>query len=56
VLPAQHFLDLEANAAFFERRLIARAAILNLLDARTTDLIGLPAPGRSYHGAVDLWF
>lgn len=56
VLPAQHFLDLEATAAFFERRLVARASILNLLDARTTDLIGLPAPGRSYHGAVDLWF
>ncbi len=56
ILPAQHFLDLEANAAFFARRLIARASILNLLDARTTDLIGLPAPGRSYHGAVDLWF
>ena len=56
VLPPQHFLDLEASAAFFDRRLGARASILNLLDARTTDLIGLPAPGRSYHGAVDVWF
>ncbi|HEU5075454.1 MAG TPA: TonB-dependent receptor, partial [Polyangiaceae bacterium] len=56
VLPAQHFVDLEASAAFFDRRLLARASVLNLLDAKTTDLIGLPAPGRSYHGAVDLWF
>lgn len=56
VLPAQHFIDLEMNAALFERRLITRASILNLLDAHTTDLIGLPAPGRSYHGAIELWF
>lgn len=56
VLPAQHFLDIEATLAFFERRLLARASILNLLDAHTTDLIGLPAPGRSYHAAVDVWF
>lgn len=56
VLPAQHFLDVEASAAFFDRHLLARASLLNLLDAETTDLIGLPAPGRSYHGAVELWF
>jgi len=56
ILPAQHFLDVEASCAVFERRLLARASFLNLLDAKTTDLIGLPAPGRSYHGAVELWF
>ena len=56
MLPAQHFLDVDATLAFFDQRLLARASVLNLLDAHTTDLIGLPAPGRSYHFAVDVWF
>jgi iron complex outermembrane receptor protein len=56
VLPEQHFVDLEAAAHFFERRLIARAALDNLFDTRTSDLIGLPVPGRSYHASLELSF
>jgi iron complex outermembrane receptor protein len=56
VLPEQHFVDLEAALQFFERRLVARAALNNLFDSMTSDLLGLPVPGRSYHGSIELSF
>jgi outer membrane receptor protein involved in Fe transport len=56
VLPEQHFVDLEASAHFFDSRLIARAALDNLFDTQTSDLIGLPVPGRSYHASLELSF
>jgi vitamin B12 transporter len=56
VLPEQHFVDLEAAAHFLDDRLIARAALDNLFDSQTSDLLGLPVPGRSYHGSLALSF
>lgn len=56
VLPAQNYVDLECDAGFFEDVLLARVSLLNVFDARTTDLIGLPAPGRSVHAALQTWF
>ncbi len=56
VLGAEHYLDAEAVAAFDKNRWVARLAVKNLLDSRATDLIGLPAPGRSFHAALEAWF
>jgi hypothetical protein len=56
VLPAQNFVDLELSASLFRDQLLARAAVRNAFDANSSDLIGLPAPGRSWHGTVEAWF
>jgi vitamin B12 transporter len=56
VLPAQHVLDLEASTAHWDSRLLGRFAIRNVLDVRQLDWIGLPLPGRSLHGELELWF
>jgi iron complex outermembrane receptor protein len=56
VLPAQHVFDVEASTSHGGARLLARFAIRNVLDARQLDWIGLPLPGRSLHGEIELWF
>jgi vitamin B12 transporter len=56
VLPAQHFLDAELAASLFGGRLLARFSTRNILDNQTSDLIGLPVPGRSYHASAEAWF
>jgi iron complex outermembrane receptor protein len=56
VLPAQHVLDVEASTSHWGSRLLGRFAIRNVLDARQLDWIGLPLPGRSLHGELELWF
>lgn len=56
VLPAQHVLDVEASTSHGGSRLLGRFAIRNVLDARQLDWIGLPLPGRSLHGELELWF
>lgn len=56
VLPEQHFVDVEAGAHFFGERLALRVALDNLFDTQTSDLIGLPVPGRSYHATLSLTF
>lgn len=56
VLPAQHFLDAELVASLFGGQLLSRFSTRNLLDNQTSDLIGLPVPGRSYHASAEAWF
>jgi vitamin B12 transporter len=56
VLPEQHFVDVEAAARLFGERLALRVALDNLFDTQTSDLIGLPVPGRSYHATLALTF
>jgi len=56
VLPEQNVFDLEATSSHFEARLLARVALRNVFDARQLDLIGLPVPGRSVAGELELWF
>lgn len=56
VLAAQHFLDAELAASVFGGRLLGRFSARNLLDNQTSDLIGLPVPGRSYHASAEAWF
>jgi iron complex outermembrane receptor protein len=55
VLPAQDFFDLEASAQLFAGVLAWRAAVRNLFDQRTVDLIGFPLPGRTFHLVGELW-
>jgi iron complex outermembrane receptor protein len=56
VLPAQHFVDVEISSSLLAGQLLARLASRNLLDNRTSDVIGLPVPGRSYHVTAEAWF
>jgi len=56
VLPSQHLVDLELSSSLFDGGLMTRFAARNLLDSRTSDLIGLPVPGRSYHASAEAWF
>jgi vitamin B12 transporter len=54
VLPEQNLCDIELAGSFLEGRVTLRAALRNAFDAQTSDLIGLPVPGRSYHAALEL--
>ena len=56
VLPAQHFVDVELSSSLLSGRLLARLAGRNVLDNRTSDVIGLPVPGRSYHVTAEAAF
>jgi len=55
VLPAQDFFDLETSFEFFGGALALRAALKNIFDSRTLDLIGLPLPGRTFHVLTEVW-
>lgn len=56
VLPKQSFVDLEGTAKFFKDQTQLRLSVRNLLNQRTSDLLGLPLPGRTYFGSLELWF
>ncbi len=52
-LPAQSLLELDASVGLAEERLVVRARASNLLDDRTTDLVGYPLPGRAAYLDVE---
>jgi len=54
-LPARTTLDLELALRFFERRLTVHGRLANLFDDRSTDVIGLPLPGRAVYAGAGLW-
>ncbi|WP_437616715.1 TonB-dependent receptor [Sorangium sp. So ce834] len=47
VIAEQATVDLEAEATWFGGHLATRARVADLLDARRTDIVGYPLPGRS---------
>ncbi|WP_437594114.1 TonB-dependent receptor [Sorangium sp. So ce1000] len=47
VIAEQATIDLDAEANWFGGHLAARARVADLLDARRTDVVGYPLPGRS---------
>lgn len=53
-IPAQSTLDLELGLLFLKRRLGAQLRLANLSDGRNADVLGLPLPGRSVHGAMEV--
>lgn len=53
VLPEQTLLEADLVVGFADAALALRARASNLLDDRTTDLIGLPLPGRAVHLLVE---
>jgi vitamin B12 transporter len=53
VLPEQTLLEADLVLGFADASLALRARASNLLDDRTTDLIGLPLPGRAAHLLVE---
>jgi vitamin B12 transporter len=56
VIAAQATVDLEAYLAWFDGVLATRARISDLFDAKRTDIIGYPLPGRSgYFGLEATW-
>ncbi|MEO7328795.1 MAG: TonB-dependent receptor, partial [Minicystis sp.] len=54
VIPAQTTLDLELGLLFLRRRLGAQLRLANLNDSRNADVLGLPLPGRSVHGSMEV--
>ena len=56
VIEAQTALDLELSSQWLERRLAARVAARNVLDARQFDTVGYPLSGRSLHASVEAWW
>ncbi|WP_394834750.1 TonB-dependent receptor [Pendulispora rubella] len=56
VIDEQVSFDLEAYVAWFDGVLTTRARVADLFDARRTDIIGYPLPGRSaYFGVEASW-
>jgi iron complex outermembrane receptor protein len=53
VVPEQAWLDLEADAALFREKWRFRARLSNATDARRTDVIGYPLPGRAFFVSVE---
>lgn len=53
ILPEQTLLEADLVVGFADAALALRARASNLLDDRTTDLIGLPLPGRAVHLLVE---
>ncbi len=51
-LPSQVSLDLEARVGLFTRRLELALRVANLLDDRSTDLVGYPLPGRAAYASL----
>jgi hypothetical protein len=54
VIPDQTTWDLEALAALWDELLTVRAALTNLTDTRTFDIVGLPQPGRSFWVSLEV--
>lgn len=56
VIPQQTSVDLEMDATWFDGLLTLRGRIADLFDAKRTDIIGYPLPGRSaYFGLEASW-
>jgi vitamin B12 transporter len=56
VVDAQSSVDLEAYLAWFDGHLTLRGRVADLADARRTDILGYPLPGRSiYFGLEATW-
>ncbi|MCC6555148.1 MAG: TonB-dependent receptor [Polyangiaceae bacterium] len=55
VLPEQSSLDLELAVLLWQKRVAGRLRVANVLDTRNLDTIGLPLPGRSFHGSMEVW-
>jgi iron complex outermembrane receptor protein len=56
VLPAQAPLDLDAALFLARGRLALRLAVADVLDEPLHDAVGLPLPGRSFHGSTEVWW
>lgn len=56
VIPQQTTVDLEIDATWFNGLLTLRGRIADLFDAKRTDIVGYPLPGRSaYFGLETSW-
>ncbi|MCL2450748.1 MAG: TonB-dependent receptor, partial [Polyangiaceae bacterium] len=56
IIPQQMTVDVEVDATWFDGLLTARARVADLLDAKRTDIVGYPLPGRSaYFGLEASW-
>jgi vitamin B12 transporter len=56
IIPQQTSVDAEVDAGWFDGLLTARLRIADLFDAKRTDIIGFPLPGRSiYFGLEASW-
>lgn len=55
LLPARTTLDLELALELFARRLNVHGRLANITDDRSTDVIGLPLPGRAIYAGASLW-
>jgi iron complex outermembrane receptor protein len=56
VIPQQASVDAEVDAGWFDGLLTARLRVADLFDAKRTDIIGYPLPGRSiYFGLETSW-
>jgi iron complex outermembrane receptor protein len=56
VIPEQTSADAEVDVGWFDGVLVARFRVSDLFDARRTDIIGYPLPGRSaYFGLEASW-
>ncbi|AUX21432.1 outer membrane protein [Sorangium cellulosum] len=56
VMAEQVSVDVELSALFWQKRISARARLSNALDAQNYDVVGLPLPGRSVHGGLEVWW
>lgn len=54
-LPSQALLDLEASIGLARGAFEITGRLSNLLDDRTTDLVGYPLPGRAGYVSVSAW-
>jgi len=54
-LPARTTFDLELALQFSEGRFTVHARLANVFDDRSTDVIGLPLPGRAAYAGASLW-
>ena len=56
LLATQAQLDVTAALGFFGDRLATRLEIVDVLGTTTFDVVGLPLPGRSIHGSMEVWW
>lgn len=52
-LPSASTVDVEVRYLLLPLPFTLRAAVYNLFEDSTTDLVGYPLPGRTYHGSVE---
>jgi hypothetical protein len=56
VLPEQHQWDLHGRVHLVRPNLEFTAAVDDLFDTSSIDVIGLPLPGRTFHAALEAWW